>query len=147
MSESESKPVITVSILAGALQYKLRSIRLSEDDARIQAQSVLNFFGFNLTTMDMILKPHDRDVFYQLEDLGFLKSGRSQFFLYTPGRNQGSDWRTFLWEQRVDNIMEAYNNQLILGVKRVETKLKVEEDLALCYQEVPDDIWASHIRD
>ncbi len=125
-----SNLVITVDILARAIQNGLSRPRrrLSFDEAKMTAEHILNFFGFEDRTIDNMLEPEDRDTFYMLEDLGLLMTEREETTLW-----DGREWRIHYWILNRERIYEVANSK--------KEEKEVKEELGDIYSELPDDIW------
>ncbi len=125
-----SNLVITVDLLAKAIQNGLSRPRrrLSLEEAKMTAEHILNFFGFEDRTIDNMLEPEDRDTFYMLEDLGLLMTEREETTLW-----DGREWRIHYWILNREKICEV--------AKKKEVKKVVKEELGDIYSELPDDMW------
>ncbi len=121
--------VVTIEILAKAIQNCVDKKGLTEDETRYMAEHVMNFFGFNDRILDNILEPEDRDAFYTLEEYNLLTTEREETTLY-----DGREWRVHYWRLKKDRIMSLIKHAE-LGRRR-----KKEEDYSV-YDEVPDDVW------
>ena len=69
---------ITVSDVERALTNTLGKKGMSQDEIKKLANYVMNFFGFDDTVSDNLLKAKDRDVFYTLQDVGILTTFQDQ---------------------------------------------------------------------
>jgi len=107
-----------------------RAIRRASDnlmdyeDALEVADRIMGFFGYEDRIIDNILYPRDRDVFYQLENMGLLKTVHEETTL-----PDGRDWRVHYW---------------LLNVKKEEEEETVETSTELkgsVYDELPAEIW------
>ena len=61
---------ITIEDVESALMNTLGKKGMSEAEVKKLAIYVMNFFGFDDTVSDNLLKAKDRDVFYTLQDVG-----------------------------------------------------------------------------
>ena len=122
--------VIKVDDLAKAIKNSIRRNELNEEDARLMAEHVLNFFGYNERIIDNILEPEDRDAFYILEDSGLLTTEREETTLY-----DGREWRIHYWLFRKDRIVE------LAGTRRHAGGAAMAGEPSI-YDEIPDDIWS-----
>ena len=119
---------LTVDDLTHAIKNSIDRSGMPDDQARMMAQHVMNFFGYSERIIDNILEPEDRDAFYMLEDTGILTTEREETTLY-----DGREWRIHYWLFRKERIFE-----LISGIGKAGT---LGEDAQSCYDEVPEDIW------
>ncbi len=81
--------MITVVKLAVAIEKRLGH---APAEAREEARTVMNYFGFRDTIIDNAIEPEDRKLFYMLSDAGLLQSTWETVPLL-DGRN----WRIFYW--------------------------------------------------
>lgn len=130
---SSMQSSITIQQLTRAIQNSVDGRTMEESAARMMAEHVLNFFGFNERIIDNILEQEDRDVFYMLEDAGLLTTEREETTLY-----DGREWRIHYWLFRKEKIFE-----LIEDSKRDDGDGKPDE--VSIYDEVPDGVWSSRI--
>lgn len=123
--------VITVDQFAKAIKDSIGYVDrpLKEEEAKAMAMYVLNFFeDYGEYTIDNILEPEDRDVFYMLEDVGLLTTEREEVTLY-----DGREWRINYWVLKKDKIFEL--------AKAPKEELKIIKEEASVYDELPDEIW------
>lgn len=118
---------LTIEDLARAIKNSIDRDGMKDEDARRDAQRVMNFFGYSERIIDNILEPEDRDLFYMLEDSGLLTTEREETTLY-----DGREWRIHYWLFRKDKIMELV---------RSSEEREAREKEASVYDEVPEDIW------
>ena len=81
--------IITLDALSKAIAYKI-GIQIKE--ARKVAGFVLDIFGFEDRVIDNVLGFEERQLFYILEAVGMLTSGREDTTLF-----DGKEWRTHYW--------------------------------------------------
>jgi hypothetical protein len=119
---------LTVDDLTQAIKNSIDRSGMPDDQARMMAQHVMNFFGYSERIIDNILEPEDRDAFYMLEDTGILTTEREETTLY-----DGREWRIHYWLFRKERIFELISGNCHAGISA--------EDALSCYDEVPEDIW------
>ena len=118
---------LTVDDLTQAIKNSIDRSGMPDDQARMMAQHVMNFFGYSERIIDNILEPEDRDAFYMLEDTGILTTEREETTLY-----DGREWRIHYWLFRKERIFELISGNGHTGA--------CGEELS-CYDEIPEDIW------
>ncbi len=118
---------LTVDDLTRAIKNSIDRSGMKDDEARLMAQHVLNFFGYSERIIDNVLEPEDRDAFYMLEDSGILTTEREETTLY-----DGREWRIHYWMFRKERIAEL--------VRAQREKEKRERDSSI-YDNVPEDLW------
>jgi len=104
-----------------ALENKLL---VEENDAAKGADLVLNFFGFEDKIIDNILEPQDRQLFYALENAGFLKSEMEETTLY-----DSRGWRIHYWVLQKNVIKSA----------SLDAKMEKSNKLYGIYDKLPDE--------
>ena len=119
---------LTVDDLTQAIRTSIDSSGMPEEQARMMAQHVMNFFGYSERIIDNILEPEDRDAFYMLEDTGILTTEREETTLY-----DGREWRIHYWLFRKERIFE-----LISGNGRGGARVDGADSV---YDEVPEEVW------
>lgn len=123
--------IITIDVFKAALQNKLGKKGISEEHISKLAEYIMNFFGFNDYVEDNKLKTKDRDVFYMLEEEGFLSTSREEVTL-----QKGKVWRIHYWILKKADIIKFAEE------KEPE---KDEEEFSV-YNEISDDVWHRHER-
>ncbi|MCK4635050.1 MAG: hypothetical protein KAT37_04200, partial [Candidatus Aenigmarchaeota archaeon] len=84
----------------------------NEKETKRSAEFVLDLFGYDDCIIDNTLDPADRQLFYILEEVGILETGREEYKIsgiseyannkYKPPEN----WRTHTWKIKRDVIKE-----------------------------------------
>ena len=120
---------LTVDDLTRAIRNSIDRRGMPDEEARHMAQHVMNFFGYSERIIDNILEPEDRDAFYMLEDSGLLTTEREETTLY-----DGREWRIHYWLFRKEKILDLVK----LAIEK--EKLAMDE-MALIYDDIPNDIW------
>lgn len=131
VSKSDSaaySSTLTVDHLASAIRNSIDREGMPEDEARVMAQHVMNFFGYSERIIDNVLEPEDRDAFYMLEDAGILTTEREETTLY-----DGREWRIHYWIFRKNRIVELLN-----GTPEEEGQSGDGSDV---YDQMPSEIW------
>jgi len=123
--------IITIDEFKAALQNKLGKKGISPEHIDKLAEYIMNFFGFNDYVEDNKLKTKDRDVFYMLEEEGFLTTSREEVTL-----QKGKVWRIHYW------ILKK--KQILKYAEESETEEKVDE--FAIYGDLEDDVWHRHER-
>ncbi len=118
---------LTVDDLTRAIKNSIDRSGMKDDEARMMAQHVLNFFGYSERIIDNVLEPEDRDAFYMLEDSGILTTEREETTLY-----DGREWRIHYWMFRKERIAELV---------RAQREKEERERASSIYDNVPEDFW------
>ena len=100
---------------------------MDKDEIKKLAVYVMNFFGFDDTISDNLLKAKDRDVFYTLQDVGILTTFQDQITI-----KKGKIWRIHYWVLKKNDILRLAN---------LKDEVKPKEDYAI-YSEISNDIWS-----
>lgn len=123
---------LTIEEFAHAIKNSVDGRTMEFNAAKMMAEHVMNFFGYNERIIDNILEQEDRDVFYMLEDAGLLTTEREETTLY-----DGREWRIHYWLFRSDKIYAL-----------VDTQSKDDQggdgDDSV-YEDVPEGVWASRM--
>jgi len=122
--------VVTLEDLAMAIGNR---IGLPEEEAKRDANFVMDIFGFDSRVIDNVLEPEDRQLFYILEEEGMLTTEREETTLY-----DGREWRTHYWLLKGDSIKVMSETERELRRKR--NHLSEEEDV---YKSLPEDMWSA----
>jgi len=117
--------------VVSALQNTLGRKGMSEVDNRKLAVYLLNFFGYADEFIDNRLTSEDRDVFYMLEEEGFLTTTQEEVHLA-----KGNLWRIHYWVLKKDQILRM--------AKHEEVVLQYNDDNSAVYDEVSAEMWNSH---
>lgn len=123
--------IITIDDFKAALQFKLGKKGISPEHISKLAEYIMNFFGFNDYVEDNKLKTKDRDVFYMLEEEGFLTTMREEVTL-----QKGKVWRIHYWKLKKDQILKFAH-----AVEPEEEEKEYD-----VYEELSDDVWHRHER-
>jgi len=130
--KGRSGRVVSIMQLAKAIRNSTPHADMSEDDAQVMAEHILNFFGYNERIIDNALEPEDRDAFYILEDAGILSTEREETTLY-----DGREWRIHYWLFCKEKITELASPKA-LSKYRQRSEIDDRENI---YEDIPEDIW------
>ena len=118
---------ITVQDVERALMNTLGKKGMEKEEVKKLAEYVMNFFGFEDTISDNLLKAKDRDVFYTLQDVGLLTTFQDQITI-----KKGKIWRIHYWVLKKKDILRLAN---------LIDEVKSEEEYAI-YDDISNDIWS-----
>jgi len=122
-------PVVSMEELILALKNTLGKKGMHESDLERLADYIMSFFGFNDSVIDNRLTSEDRDVFYMLEEEGFVTTTEEDVHL-----KKGKMWRIHYWILKRDQILR-------LAAIPQESKTEVDE-MAAVYENISNDVWA-----
>jgi RNA 3'-terminal phosphate cyclase len=126
-----SVTVVSMEDVVLALQNTLGKKGMSPDDIGKLAEYLMSFFGFTDEVIDNRLTSEDRDVFYMLEEEGFLTTTQEEVHL-----KKGKLWRIHYWILKKDQILRL--------ARREEKKLKSRDECSAVYDEISEDVWTNH---
>ncbi len=112
-----------------ALKNTLGKKGMHESDLERLADYIMSFFGYNDSVIDNRLTSEDRDVFYMLEEEGFVTTTEEDVHL-----KKGKMWRIHYWILKRDQILR-------LAAIPQESKTEVDE-MAAVYENISNDVWA-----
>ena len=118
---------ITVQDVERALMNTLGKKGMEKEEVKKLAEYVMNFFGFEDTISDNLLKAKDRDVFYTLQDVGLLTTFQDQITI-----KKGKIWRIHYWVLKKRDIIRLAN---------LIDEVKPEEEYAI-YDDISNDVWS-----
>ena len=98
--------VMTMEILISALEKTYGKKGMARKDVEELCDFVLSFFGYEDYVLDNVLSAPERDVFYNLEEFGFLETFREEVNIM-----KGRSWRVNQWKFKKDNIYRIANSQ------------------------------------
>ena len=124
--DEDKNKLITLGVLADAIGNKMG---IDLKDAKEDANTVLDFFGYDNRTIDNYLTPEERQVFYILQDEGMLETRKEENELY-----DGKTWRTHYWELNKKNIFSYSKGN---GIERFPTEKKERNP----YESLGEEIW------
>jgi hypothetical protein len=117
---------ITIEDVESALMNTLGKKGMSEVEVKKLAIYVMNFFGFDDTVSDNLLKAKDRDVFYTLQDVGILSTFQDQITI-----KKGKIWRIHYWVLKKTEILKLAN---------LKEKTDSGDEFGI-YDEISNDVW------
>ncbi|MDS0256079.1 hypothetical protein ApAK_00010 [Thermoplasmatales archaeon AK] len=98
--------VMTRDTLIRALEHTYGKKGMARGDVEELCDFILSFFGYEDYVLDNVLSAPERDVFYNLEEYGFLETYREEVNLV-----KGRSWRINQWRYRKDNIVKIAETQ------------------------------------
>ena len=96
----ETLTVVSMEDVVTALHNTLGKKGMSDGDIRKLAEYLMSFFGYTDEVIDNRLTSEDRDVFYMLEEEGFLTTTQEEVHL-----KKGKLWRIHYWILKKDQIL------------------------------------------
>lgn len=114
-----------------ALRNTLGKKGMSNDDIEKLAEYLMSFFGFEGEVIDNRLTSEDRDVFYMLEEEGFLTTTQEEVHL-----KKGKLWRIHYWILKKDQIIRLAHQD--------KTVLEGTDEMSTMYEQMGDDVWKDH---
>jgi hypothetical protein len=90
--------IITLNVLSRAIANK---VGIDIDEARRDANIILDIFGYDDRVIDNLLNHEERQLFYILEEEGMLTTDHEITILYN-----GTEWRTHYWLFKKNNILK-----------------------------------------
>lgn len=127
--------IVTLNDLSIAIGIMLG---IDMEEARNYANTVMDLFGFDDRIVDNMLEQRERQLFYLLEAVGLLKTGREDITLH-DGRN----WRVHYWILNKVVILQYSDSsnvkRLISRSDRDKKYRKFQQDTI--YSNLPSDIW------
>ncbi len=122
-------PVVSMEELVLALKNTLGKKGMHDNDLQRLAEYIMSFFGYNDSVIDNRLTSEDRDVFYMLEEEGFVTTTEEDVHL-----KKGKMWRIHYWILKRDQILR-------LAAIPEESKVEVDE-VAAVYDNISSDVWS-----
>lgn len=101
---------------------------MAHEDIEKLAEYLLSFFGYTDEVIDNRLTSEDRDVFYMLEEEGFLTTTQEEVHL-----KKGKLWRIHYWVLKKDQILRM--------AKLEEQPRKEKDTYSALYDEISQDVW------
>jgi hypothetical protein len=123
--------VVSMQDVISALRNTLGKKGMSDDDIEKLAEYMMSFFGFEGEVIDNRLTSEDRDVFYMLEEEGFLTTTQEEVHL-----KKGKLWRIHYWILKKDQIIRLANQG--------SSELKGADEMSAVYDQMGDDVWKDH---
>jgi hypothetical protein len=121
--------VVSMEELVLALKNTLGKKGMQDSDIERLAEYIMSFFGYTDSVIDNRLTSEDRDVFYMLEEEGFVTTTEEEVHL-----KKGKMWRIHYWLLKKDQIFR-------LAAIPEEKHLELDEAVSI-YENISNDIWA-----
>ena len=129
MGSTEDKvTVVSMEDVVLALNNTLGKKGMSEEDIKKLAEYIMSFFGFDGEVIDNRLTSEDRDVFYMLEEEGFLTTTQEEVHL-----KKGKLWRIHYWILKKDQILRM--------ARQAKAGKEGPDDESAVYAQMGDDVW------
>jgi len=122
-----------MEIVVKALCNTMGKKGMSHEDLGKLAEYILSFFGYTDEVIDNRLTSEDRDVFYMLEEEGFLTTTQEEVHL-----KKGKLWRIHYWILKKDQILRMANI--------AEDAPKDANDTTALYGGMDEDVWKTRER-
>jgi len=123
--------VVSMKDVVRALSNTMGKKGMSQEDLEKLAEYILSFFGYTDEVIDNRLTSEDRDVFYMLEEEGFLTTTQEEVHL-----KKGKLWRIHYWILKKDQILRMANQSDDTAV--------CAEDPSEVYAQMDEDVWKKH---
>lgn len=101
-------PVMTRDVLIQALEKTYGRKGMAKNDVEELCDFILSFFGYDDYVLDNVLSAPERDVFYNLEEYGFLEPHREEVNII-----KGKSWRINQWKYKKNNIYKVAEEQIV----------------------------------
>ncbi len=111
--------VMTREVLFKALEKTYGRKGMVRRDVEDLCDFILSFFGYEDYVLDNVLSAPERDVFYNLEEYGFLETHREEVNII-----KGRSWRINQWTYKKDNIYKAAD-----GIEEVEPEANIYDEI------------------
>ncbi|MCX6650780.1 MAG: hypothetical protein NT131_03875 [Methanomassiliicoccales archaeon] len=125
--------VVSMEDVVKALSNTMGKKGMSHEDLEKLAEYILSFFGYTDEVIDNRLTSEDRDVFYMLEEEGFLTTTQEEVHL-----KKGKLWRIHYWILKKDQILRMAH--------KCEDETCGPEDPSAVYATMDDDVWKDRER-
>ncbi len=120
--------VISMEEVVLALKNTLGKKGMADDDVEKLAEYLLSFFGYTNEVIDNQLTSEDRDVFYMLEEEGFLTTTQEEVHL-----KKGKLWRIHYWILKREQIRRMAN--------REEEPEEKKDSFSAIYDKISEEAW------
>jgi len=125
--------VVTMDDMVKALANTMGKKGMSREDQEKLAEWILSFFGYTDEVIDNKLTSEDRDVFYWLEEEGFLTTTQEEVHL-----KKGKLWRIHYWILKKDQILRIAH--------QCEDDICGPDDPSAVYNNMDDEMWKARER-
>lgn len=115
---------LTIQELIRALKHTDTYSSMSDEELTDLAFYIMGFFGFRERVIDNVLSPHDREIFFSLEEEGLITSVQENSSIPS-----GKAWRIHYWRLKTRKIRELAN------------RLEEPEEEKNIYDTIPDEAW------
>jgi len=123
--------VVSIEEVVSALNNTLGRKGMTREDNERLAEYLMSFFGYADEVIDNLLTMADRDVFYLLEEEGFLTTYQEEAHL-----TKGGLWRVHYWILKKGQILR-------MAQREEEVQLRKDDNSAV-YDEVSEEMWNGH---
>ena len=120
--------VVSMEDVVLALKNTLGKKGMADEDIKKLAEYLLSFFGYTDEVIDNRLTSEDRDVFYMLEEEGFLTTTQEEVHL-----KKGKLWRIHYWILKREQILRI--------ARQVDEPEKKKDDFSAVYDEISEEAW------
>ena len=100
--------VLKREILLRALENTYGKKGMAKEDVSELCNFLLSFFGYEDYVLDNVLSPPERDIFYNLEEYGFLMTNREEITI-----SKGKTWRINQWKYIRSNILKLSKEEVV----------------------------------
>lgn len=125
--------VVTMDDMVKALANTMGKKGMSKEDQEKLAEWILSFFGYTDEVIDNKLTSEDRDVFYWLEEEGFLTTTQEEVHL-----KKGKLWRIHYWILKKDQILRISH--------QCDDDICGPDDPSAVYNNMDDEMWKARER-
>lgn len=126
--------VVSIEEVRTALQKALAPRGMTAEEISRLSERLMDLFGFEDQVVDNRLSPHDRDMFYMLEEAGLVTTIHDEVQV-----EKGKTWRIYYWILKKDQILRIVE----------ELRAKVDKQLpeSDVYESISDEVWKQHHQD
>lgn len=117
---------LSLNEMKRAMTKKLGKRGMSPEEIDSLANQIMGYFGFDDFVVDNRLNSHERDIFYMLEEEGFLSTLQEEVTI-----TKGKVWRIHYWILKYDTIRQF----------ATEEKKEKKVDRYAVYGDLGDDAW------
>ena len=121
--------VVSMEGLILALKNTLGKKGMQDKDIDRLAEYIMSFFGYTDSVIDNRLTSEDRDVFYMLEEEGFVTTSEEEVHI-----KKGKMWRIHYWILKKDQIFRLSSIPMDPGHEH--------DELSSIYDGISQDIWS-----
>jgi len=123
--------VVTLHDVELAMKHTLGRKGMPDAETKRLAEYLMSFFGYTDEVIDNRLTSEDRDVFYMLEEEGFLTTTQEEILI-----KKGKLWRIHYWILKKDQILRM--------AKLAEVPVEAVDEAARLYAEIDEEVWSQH---